>query len=241
VAIRKENLVETLPDQKFITDPAKAADMFCISSEGIRGGNDFKSIWWRSVMLLAGRRLGHQELGMQKIQGKSILLGKVLFFVQPLAQYSWGLEHHYLARSEHKTFFGLRVSAPACIFLPDRKLSKTADEHVISLDQGVLHNLQEPVDYLPGFLLTHAHLRLEVGDQFIFGERHVHPLKISRSCWGQMDNWWPKPLNGQAIYQILQEKIVSNSEKFGYGLDSLNFQRLDKFLVIAAISHSRTS
>jgi hypothetical protein len=31
--------------------------------------------------------------------------------------------------------------------LPDRKLSKTADKQVISLDQGVLHNLQEPFHY----------------------------------------------------------------------------------------------
>jgi len=84
---------------------------------------------------------------MRKIQGKRIVLGKVLFFVQPLTQYSRGLEHHHLARSEHKTFFGLRVSTPACIFLPDRKLSKTADKQVISLDQGVLHNLQEPFHY----------------------------------------------------------------------------------------------
>ena len=42
-----------------------------------------------------------------------------------------------------------------------------------------------------------------------------------------------KFLNGQAIYLILQEKIVLEREKFGYDLDRGRFQRLDKSLFIA--------
>jgi hypothetical protein len=34
--------VTILPNQKLITDPVKAADMFCISSKSHRGGNDFR-------------------------------------------------------------------------------------------------------------------------------------------------------------------------------------------------------
>jgi hypothetical protein len=30
-----------LPDPSLITEPAKVADMFCISSKGVCGGHDF--------------------------------------------------------------------------------------------------------------------------------------------------------------------------------------------------------
>jgi hypothetical protein len=39
------NVIEipnSLPNQKLITDPVKAADMFCISSKSHRGGNDLE-------------------------------------------------------------------------------------------------------------------------------------------------------------------------------------------------------
>jgi hypothetical protein len=52
-------MLDCLPDPFLITEPAKAADMFCISSKSLCGGNDFTCARLKEGRFSAGKAGGH--------------------------------------------------------------------------------------------------------------------------------------------------------------------------------------
>jgi hypothetical protein len=96
-----------------------------------------------------------------------------------LAQHTGTLEGDHFAGSQHDRIAGLWIAAAPLVLFLHAEFPKSADEHILTLFQGLLNNFEKSLNDLGGFTLGKNVLCKQAFHDVSFGQRRRHGSFLS--------------------------------------------------------------